>query len=383
MENEKLNIASHRYYDHLKKMLHEMMASSHFSDVTLVCEGRKKIRAHRSILCASSPVFRDLLEMEHTSNQHPIIYLRGVQFSEMEAILQFIYQGETVFHKKKINELLSVARNLEIKDLTESTMETDELNSNIMENTENVEVSGEEHDKDNIEEFEDQFQGDDIEVEDQEDDIEVEDQGDDIEDEDQGDEVEEFEDPDQKGEIDEPESLTNTVINRVKIKLDESIIEVEDCPTTTAASDLQNEERQRLMMNMKREGSNFLCSLCEGIFKSYNGLKTHIKTKHEKVKYACNECDYKATQPQNLKRHVQKQHESPVKTKDEMVKYVCSVCGYQATQSNNLKRHVLQKQHGSPDETKDVRGSGRVCSVCGYQATQSNNLKRHIQRRHG
>ena len=171
-----------------------MMASSHFSDVTLVCEGRKKIRAHRSILCASSPVFRDLLEMEHTSNQHPIIYLRGVQFSEMEAILQFIYQGETVFHKKKINELLSVARNLEIKDLTESTMEmeTDELNSNIMDNTENVEVSGEEHDKDNIEEFEDQFQGDDIEVADQEDDIEVEDQGDDIEDEDQGVEVEEF-----------------------------------------------------------------------------------------------------------------------------------------------------------------------------------------------
>ena len=383
MENVKLNIASHRYYDHLKKMLHEMMASSHFSDVTLVCEDRKKIRAHRSILCASSDVFRDLLEMEHTRNQHPIIYLRGVQFSEMEAILQFIYQGETVFHKKKINELLSVARNLEIKDLTESTMETDELNSNIMDNTENVDVSGEEHNKDNIE---DQFQGDDIEVEDQEDDIEVEDQGDDIEDEDQGDEVEEFEDPDQKGEIDEHESLKNIVINRVKIKLDESNIEVEGCPTTTAASDLQNEERQRLMMNMKREGSNFLCSLCEVIFKSYNGLKTHIKTKHEKVQYACNECDYKATQPQNLKRHVQKQHESPVKTKDEMVKYVCSVCGYQATQSNNLKRHVLQKQHGSPVQTKDVRGKyvcSNVCSVCGYQATQSNNLKRHIQRRHG
>ena len=388
MEDVKLNITSHRYYDHLKKMLHEMMTSSHFSDVTLVCEGRKKIRAHRSILCASSPVFRDLLETEHISNQPPIIYLRGVQFSEMEAILQFIYQGETVFHKEKINELLSVARNFEIEDLTESTMETDDLNSNIMENTENVEVSGEEHDKDNIEEFEDQFQEDYIEVEDQEDnieggdqegDIEAEDQGDDIEVADQGDEVEEFEYPDQKGELDEPESFKNIVINRLKIEPGDSNIEVEECPTTTAASDLQNEERQRLMT---REGSNFLCSLCEDIFKSYNGLKTHIKTKHEKVKYACNVCDYKATQPSNLKRHVQKQHGSPVETKDERVKYVCSVCGYQATQSNNLKRHVLQKQHGSPVKTKDEKGK-HVCSVCGYQATQSNNLKRHIQRRHG
>ena len=39
MNVEKLNLTWHTYTDHLKEMLHNMMSSNEFTDVTLVSEG--------------------------------------------------------------------------------------------------------------------------------------------------------------------------------------------------------------------------------------------------------------------------------------------------------------------------------------------------------
>ena len=63
-----------------------------FADVTLVTEDKKQIRANKSILRTCSPVFEEILKKEQNSS--PIIYLRGIQYSEMESIMQFIYLGE-------------------------------------------------------------------------------------------------------------------------------------------------------------------------------------------------------------------------------------------------------------------------------------------------
>ena len=65
------------------------MMNDDFADVTLVCEDRKYIRAHKNILSACSPVFKDIVKLEQSSK--PIIYLRGINFSELESIMQFIY----------------------------------------------------------------------------------------------------------------------------------------------------------------------------------------------------------------------------------------------------------------------------------------------------
>merc|ERR1712218_348558 len=87
------------------------MTSSQFADVTLVTDDKQLIRAHRNILGACSPVFKNILNLD-SSIANPVIYLRGIQSSEMESIMQFIYQGKTSF-----NELLTVSKNLEIKEL--------------------------------------------------------------------------------------------------------------------------------------------------------------------------------------------------------------------------------------------------------------------------
>ena len=114
MNHEKYNFTRHSYSEYLQEMMKDMMASADFADVTLVCEDKKQIKAHRNILSAFSPVFKDMLKIDKSNSS--IIYLRGVTTSKMQPILQFIYLGEATIHQEKIDEFLSVAKSFEIKD---------------------------------------------------------------------------------------------------------------------------------------------------------------------------------------------------------------------------------------------------------------------------
>ena len=89
MHQEKYSLTWHSYSDHLKSMMKDLMMNEDFSDVTLVTEDKKQIKANFNILSASSPVFKDILRKEKNSNT--LMYLRGIQYSEMESIMQFIY----------------------------------------------------------------------------------------------------------------------------------------------------------------------------------------------------------------------------------------------------------------------------------------------------
>ena len=95
MHQEKYSLTWHTYSDHLKSMMKELMMNEEFSDVTLVTEDKKQIKANISVLSSCSPIFRDILKKE--KNSSTIMYLRGVQYAEIESILQFIYLGEASF----------------------------------------------------------------------------------------------------------------------------------------------------------------------------------------------------------------------------------------------------------------------------------------------
>ena len=62
-----------------------------FCDVTIATEGQHTT-AHKMILCACSPYFKNLLE-QHPA-KHPIIILKDVPFQHLTAILEFMYAGE-------------------------------------------------------------------------------------------------------------------------------------------------------------------------------------------------------------------------------------------------------------------------------------------------
>ena len=62
-----------------------------FCDVTIATKGQHT-KAHKMILCACSPYFKNLLEQNPA--KHPIIILKDVPFQHLTAILEFMYAGE-------------------------------------------------------------------------------------------------------------------------------------------------------------------------------------------------------------------------------------------------------------------------------------------------
>ena len=114
---EKYSFTCKSHTDHLKEIMQDMITSENFTDVTIVTDDKKTLKAHRNILSACSPVFKNILKME-INKIHPVIYLRGIQYSEIESILQFIYLGEAKFYEERMNEFLSVSKNLEIQELS-------------------------------------------------------------------------------------------------------------------------------------------------------------------------------------------------------------------------------------------------------------------------
>ena len=67
------------------------------------------------------------------------------------------------------------------------------------------------------------------------------------------------------------------------------------------------------------------------IFKSQ-----HIKSVHERIKYDCTLCDYKASSTSSLLQHVKNVHEGS--------KYDCTLCDYKATSKYDLKKHLAFNQ---------------------------------------
>ena len=131
---EKYILKRHSYSDHLRNMMKEMMISGQFADVTLVTDDKQQIKAHRNILSACSPVFKSIFQLD-SSNANPVVYLRGIQHSEIESIMQFIYFGEARFYEERMSEFLMVSKNLQIKDLSTGV----EMNEQTSSNEENIE----------------------------------------------------------------------------------------------------------------------------------------------------------------------------------------------------------------------------------------------------
>ncbi|KAH8420301.1 hypothetical protein KR009_009002 [Drosophila setifemur] len=91
-----------------------------FVDVTLACEGRS-IKAHRVVLSACSPYFRDLLKS--TPCKHPVILLQDVNFMDLHSLVEFIYHGEVNVHQKSLPSFLKTAEVLRVSGLTQQQAE--------------------------------------------------------------------------------------------------------------------------------------------------------------------------------------------------------------------------------------------------------------------
>ena len=67
------------------------------------------------ILIASSPFFLSLLKRnKHT---HSLVYMRGVKFEDLEAMVDFFYLGEANVFQENLESFLALAEELQLKEL--------------------------------------------------------------------------------------------------------------------------------------------------------------------------------------------------------------------------------------------------------------------------
>merc|ERR1711981_831432 len=84
---------------------------------TLACEGNQ-LEAHKVILSACSPFFRGVLK--RNPHNHPLLYLKGIKYEDVLAVLNFMYHGEVNIAQDELNSFLAVAEDLQVKGLTQN-----------------------------------------------------------------------------------------------------------------------------------------------------------------------------------------------------------------------------------------------------------------------
>ena len=86
------------------------------SDVTILCDDGKQVKAHTFILSASSPFFRNIFSID--CEPSGMIYWQGVASDDLQTIPKFIYLGQTEVHRNALEVLFGACTYLEMTGLT-------------------------------------------------------------------------------------------------------------------------------------------------------------------------------------------------------------------------------------------------------------------------
>jgi len=119
--SEKFCLRWNDFESNISVAFRELREEKDFFDVTLACDD-SQIQAHKVILSACSPFFRQVLKKN--PHQHPLLYLKGVKYKELLSVLNFMYMGEVNVAQEELNSFLAVAEDLRVKGLTQNNAES-------------------------------------------------------------------------------------------------------------------------------------------------------------------------------------------------------------------------------------------------------------------
>eukprot|EP00091_Calanus_sinicus_P016476 TRINITY_DN35856_c0_g1_i1.p1 TRINITY_DN35856_c0_g1~~TRINITY_DN35856_c0_g1_i1.p1 ORF type:complete len:104 (-),score=12.32 TRINITY_DN35856_c0_g1_i1:142-453(-) len=100
MEPEKFCLRWNNFKSSISESFQNLREEKDFFDVTLACED-DQIQAHKVILSACSPFFRNILR--RNPHQHPLLYLKEVKYKELLAVVNFMYLGEVSVAQDELN----------------------------------------------------------------------------------------------------------------------------------------------------------------------------------------------------------------------------------------------------------------------------------------
>ena len=290
----------------IKTTWQELQTQNYFCDVTLVCD-ENQIQAHRIILSSISPVFRNILM--RNPNNHPLIFLRGVNHKDLQNLVHYIYQGMVNIAEEDLNRFLSVAEDLKIEGLSKETLNSFNLHKSktptFVDESSAISKTRRIKETDN--------------------------------------------------KLEKLLGIENDVENVLEVAIDN----MENDPEYTGRPEMGSERKDSLLSSSKtsnkseikkigentkpklncikvenasvEEGVRYSCDVCDHTSTTKGNLKMHVRSIHEGSRYSCHLCNFKATQRCNLKVHIESVH--------ERIRYSCNHCDYKASQKSNLYTH--------------------------------------------
>ena len=115
---EKFCLRWNDFESNISGAFRELREDKDFFDVTLACDD-DQIQAHKVILSACSPFFRQILK--RNKHDHPLLYMKGVRYIDLVSVLNFMYHGEVNIAQEELNSFLATAEDLQVKGLTQNS----------------------------------------------------------------------------------------------------------------------------------------------------------------------------------------------------------------------------------------------------------------------
>ena len=323
------------------QILHLMMKSEQFAEVTLVCDDVQKVKAHKSILNAYNLLFRDIFQLlaqmfDDTVPKHEKITPLTTPNSD-----DYIFEDQIP---------ATQLDNLYIVPSAHSHSSQSQL-----ENMENEDIKSPECLYDN----------DITQTKKKENDVKP------------------LEEEVKVSKNQYRKKKKHKSLNQPKLTL------TYNCSHCDYSS---GHESLILHMKTKHEGQKYKCKQCEYQCETLQSLRNHIKIKHEGLRHVCKLCDYKANYRVDLRTHIQSKHEG--------VTYPCELCGKVFTERNNLRKHIQYKHQGLRHVCEKcqyqatTRGSLQnhiqskhenlkyYCDKCSFNSKIKSSLKKHIVSQH-
>ncbi|KAK4883648.1 hypothetical protein RN001_006967 [Aquatica leii] len=117
MEGEQFSLCWNNFNNNLRTGFHALLKDEDLVDVTLAAEGQY-LKAHKAVLSICSPYLKELFRAN--PGDHPIVILPDVNYSALQSLLEFMYQGEVSVSQDEIPAFMKVAETLKVKGLTEN-----------------------------------------------------------------------------------------------------------------------------------------------------------------------------------------------------------------------------------------------------------------------
>jgi len=117
MGSEKFCLRWNDFESNISSAFCDLRQKEQFFDITLACDD-EQIKAHKVILSACSPFFHKILQ--RNPHESPLLYLKGVKFSDLQSVLNFMYNGEVNVPQEELKSFLAVAEDLKVKGLSEN-----------------------------------------------------------------------------------------------------------------------------------------------------------------------------------------------------------------------------------------------------------------------